>query len=124
MHDVCESGEVERSWAEAVEDLGVPAKLWDQVIAREFSLPPGKKLPDAFMLLMRDWVQDGGERYDYVRPYGMCDTHYVGFLLAQASCDTDGNDGEVLWDDGDAIEQQRQKAIDDFNQDNIFGPMN
>jgi hypothetical protein len=123
MLEMDKPGIVETDWAEAVEDLGVPAKLWDQVLATEFDLPPGKTLTEAFLLLMRDWVQDGGERYDYVRRYGMSDRKYIYYLLAQALEDTEESE-DVLEGADDAIERQWQKALDDFNRDNLSGLMN
>jgi hypothetical protein len=93
--------------------------LWDQVIAKAFVLPPGRKLPHAFLLLMRDWVQDSGERYDYTRPYGMSDQDYVYLLLSQAHLDAEKEVDELLSLGENAIEQQWHKAIDDFYRDNM-----
>lgn len=124
MRDIAHCGEVERNWSEAVEDLGVSAKLWDEVIAKAFILPTGKKLPDAFLVLMRDWVQNSAERYNYVRPYGASDQRYIRFLLTQAYMDAEGDDDVLLWGNEDAIERQQQDAITAFYRNNIPGPRN
>jgi hypothetical protein len=117
-------GEVERNWAEAIEDLGVPAKLWDEVIADVFILPPGKKVPQAFKLLMRDWVQDSGERYDYTRPYGISDRDYVHQLLTQAHADADMDSEEFFCGRECVMARQRKNAILDFYQGHFEGLAN
>jgi hypothetical protein len=117
-----EKGVVEKEWALGVEDLGVPVKVWDEVIATDFDLPAGKALPEAFLRLMRDWMMDGGERYDYVRAYGMSDRNYVYYLLAQAYADISGyagEDGELLRSQEDAVTQQRQNAMRAFANNDL-----
>jgi hypothetical protein len=67
-----------------VETLGVPARVWDEVIGEMFDLPAWSHLPGAFDQIWTDWHYLKGSQYEYARADGVSDSDYVRGLLLQA----------------------------------------
>jgi hypothetical protein len=70
-----------------IESLGVPARIWDEVIGEMFDLHAWSHLPGAFDQIWTDWHYLKGREYDYTRAQGVSDRDYVRGLLLQAESD-------------------------------------
>jgi hypothetical protein len=67
-----------------VESLGVPARVWDEVIGQMYKLKAWSDMPSGFGAIWMDWSLPQLRRYDYHRAEDVTDQEYVRGLLSQA----------------------------------------